>query len=517
MGFDVTASHVIWLLAILGVFGTAAGAFFTASEARVDAREAREVLVRERLHGRLDEGWFCHDAGTQTLRVHALNAGRVTLALAEVTFVVDGVVTGGFTGEPEGATGSDLWPPGEEADFRATGVAAEPEAVVLFTARGLAHFPEKRDDCPILTTIALAPSSASMQIGGAQTFTAQGLDQFGEAYDVPSFTWSSGGAGTLATLNATAVTLTAGTVSGTYAFTASYGGVTGTAPVTIHPGAPATLAVSPEVAGVPAGGAATFTATARDAYGNVNATAAISWTTDAGAITGGGVLTAQTTPATGRVVTAATGALSATAAVDVHPGPVATVTVSPATATLRLNQTATFAATARDAHGNANATPAVAWSATGGSITGGGIFTAPATTGTVTVTATVEGQQGTATVTVVRAAHVDAMATYKNGAASTTFRKGADTVEVRTTVKDHEGVLVAGASVTVEYVDSNGNVAATRTATTGASGVASVTYALPNNAAMNGWIARVTTLAGTGLTYDSAANVVVQVSFTVNP
>ena len=769
MGLDVTAVHLIWFFAFLGLAGGAATAILDLGESTVEAADARRALEAERLRTRLSDGWFCHDANAQLLYVDARNAGRTTLSAGNVTILVDGAVADGFTPEPDDAPASDLWSPDVRTLFLRAGHASEPDRVALFTSSGIAHYPEKRATCPILSSITLTPAAAGMQVGDEQDFVAQGYDQYGEPIEGLTFTWASGGAGTLATTGQASARLTAGTTAGTYTLTATLGLVQGSATVTVHPGAPATILVSPGVAGVTAGGTQAFTATAYDAhgnlnataplawstdagsvdqdglltaqttaatgrsvtatsgaasgsatvdvladapvsasvtpatatvgagttrlftatltdqhgnvnatapvtwttnagtitsgglltaqtttasglsvtatsgaatasatvdvvaadpatvtvspgvagvpaggtqaftasvhdqYGNLNATAPVTWTTNAGTITGSGVLTAQTTAATGRLVTATSGAASGaatvdvlagapatvtvsptpttvtaggtktftatardahgnlnatapitwttnagtitsggvltasttaanglsvtatsgaasgSATVDVLPGPVDTITVSPSSATVPLNGTQAFTATMRDQYGNVNTTATLAWSATSGTITGSGLYTAPAVSGSATVTASANGKTGTAAVTVTREVHVDAMGTYKAGVASTSFRKGTDTVEVRVTVRDHEGVLVAGATVTVQYVDSNGAVAATRTATTSSTGVASVTYSLPNNAPQNGWVARVTGITGSGMTYNAATNVVTQVGFTVTP
>lgn len=514
MGFDVTATHVIWVVALLGLFGTVSATFFEDAQEREAVLRERELIVRERLHGRLADGWFCHDAATQTLRVHVENPGRVDLTLSKVTLLVDGAVTDGFTAEPETAAGSDLLAPSEEADFQRAGHAAEPERVSLVTERGVTHYPAKREDCPILTTITLTPASASMQIGATQDFWARGYDQFGEAYDVSSFAFDADGAGTLSSVNATTVRLTAGTLAGTYQLSATYGAVTGTATVTIHPGAPASITLSPDPAAVPAGGTQTFTATVLDAHGNVNATAPVTWTTNAGTVTSGGVLTAQTLAQAARSVTATTtGGVSGVATVDVVPGPVSRVAVTPASATVDTQATRSFSAVAYDQYDNV-VTTTITWGATRGGVTSGGLYTAPATTGADTVTATADGVGGSASVSVVKRVHVASIQTLNAGVVTSTFAKK-DTLEVRVTVRDHLGAVVEGATVTLELIEPDADLHTTLTPVTAASGVASGTYYLQPSVPQGQWTARVTAIAGTGLVYESASNVVTQVNFDV--
>ena len=116
-----------------------------------------------------------------------------------------------------------------------------------------------------------------------------------------------------------------------------------------------------------------------------------SWSSTAGTITAAGLYTAPAvTTASGKDTVTATG-----------PGGTSTVTVmlvpklvvSPATATVMLGATQQFTAP------NANA-----WSATAGSVTAGGLYTAPAAmpaTGTATITATGAGGTGTALITLL--------------------------------------------------------------------------------------------------------------------
>src|SRR4029453_4478219 len=86
----------------------------------------------------------------------------------------------------------------------------------------------------------------------------------------------------------------------------------------------------------------------------------------------------------------------------VSPRPVATVAVRPTANALIVGQTASLVATAKDASGNVIAGRAVQWATSNASIatvTAAGVVTAVAE-GTTTVSATVEGKTGQATVSV---------------------------------------------------------------------------------------------------------------------
>ena len=104
--------------------------------------------------------------------------------------------------------------------------------------------------------------------------------------------------------------------------------------------------------------------------------------------TASGVATTYTAPATPGIytVTAASNELSsstASATVNVYTAAAVAVSVTPTTKTLITGGTVTFAAIVTNAPSQA-----VTWTASSGTITSGGVYTAPATPGTYTITAT---------------------------------------------------------------------------------------------------------------------------------
>jgi hypothetical protein len=309
---------------------------------------------------------------------------------------------------------------------------------------------------------------------------------------------------------------TAPTTSGSATITATSGSASGTSSVTLSPAAPASVTVSPSSASVTAGGTQSFTATIRDAYSNVNATASVTWSTNGGSITSGGVLTAQTTAATGKTVTATYNAtVSGTASVTVVAGAISSITVTPGSATVLTNSVTTFSAQGYDQYGNAISGLTYAWSTTSGSITSAGALTAPSATGSLTVTASNGGRSGTSSVTVNRDVHVHAMATYKAGVAASTYGFG-EIVETRVTVRDHNGTAVSGATVRLVLTDPNGVQQWNVTATTNAGGIAFINYTIPAGSKKGTWTDEVMALSGTNMVYDQAANVVRSITFTVS-
>lgn len=80
---------------------------------------------------------------------------------------------------------------------------------------------------PVLTTMTVNPATSTVAAGATQQFTAEGKDQNGKMLSV-SPTWTVNGNGALSTSG-----LFTATTAGTATITASSGGVTGTATVTI--------------------------------------------------------------------------------------------------------------------------------------------------------------------------------------------------------------------------------------------------------------------------------------------
>src|SRR6266436_2793556 len=134
-------------------------------------------------------------------------------------------------------------------------------------------------------------------------------------------------------------------------------------------------------ASVRVGGTQQFTATVT---GSSNA--GVTWTATGGTVSSGGLYTAPATAGTFTVTatSAADTTKAASAAVTVTATqPVVSITISPSSASLQTSRTQQFTATVT---GSSNA--GVTWTATGGTVSSGGLSPAPATAGTFTVTAT---------------------------------------------------------------------------------------------------------------------------------
>jgi hypothetical protein len=145
------------------------------------------------------------------------------------------------------------------------------------------------------------------------------------------------------------------------------------------------VTVSPAAASTALGAKVQFTATVQGSTTNT----AVTWTASIGSITSAGVYTAPATSASVTVTatSVADPTKSASAVVTVAGStipPVTSITVSPATASSITGGTVSFTGIVQGSTSN----KAVTWQASTGRITPAGVYTAPASAGTSTVTAT---------------------------------------------------------------------------------------------------------------------------------
>jgi hypothetical protein len=91
---------------------------------------------------------------------------------------------------------------------------------------------------PVVSTITVTPSTATVASGATQRFDARARDQFGNVIDpFPAFTWSVSGGGTVAEAGNGIGQFTAGaTAGGPFTVSATTAGKTGTASVTVTGG-----------------------------------------------------------------------------------------------------------------------------------------------------------------------------------------------------------------------------------------------------------------------------------------
>ena len=335
-----------------------------------------------------------------------------------------------------------------------------------------------------VASVDVAPATASVPVGLTVQLTATPRDAGGNALAGRVVTWASS-APAVATVSSAGVVT--GVTSGTATVTATSEGQSGTATVTVTDVPVASVQVTPARNAVPSGGAVQLTATLRDANGRTLSGRVVTWTTTDPAIATVGPSGLVTGVAVGAVtITATSEGQSGTAEVTVTPVPVASVTVTPSTASVLAGATVQLTATLRDAVGNVLTGRVVSWSSGApavAAVSSTGLVTGQAV-GPATITATSEGQSGSATISVTLAP----VASVTVSPTPVSVLVGA-TAPLTATLRDVNGNTLTGRVVTwttsapgVATVSGTGVVggvaagAATITATSeGQSGTASVT------------------------------------------
>lgn len=172
------------------------------------------------------------------------------------------------------------------------------------------------------------------------------------------------------------------------------------------PVAVASVTIAPGAATIIAGQAQQFASSVLDGKGNALSNRPVTWSIDkvsVATVTVDGLVTGVAPG--GALVTATSEGRSGTASITVLPVPVATVIVSPATVELLAGATYPLAAEVRDASNNVLSDRVVTWSSSSASVatvSATGLVTAVAP-GVASITATSEGKQGMAQLTVFAA------------------------------------------------------------------------------------------------------------------
>jgi uncharacterized protein YjdB len=213
-------------------------------------------------------------------------------------------------------------------------------------------------------------------------------------------TWTTSNA-LIATVNASG--LVSGVAAGSATITAMSEGQSATAAITVTAVPVASVAVTPATATMAVGQSVQLTATPKDALGNPLSGRTVTWATTNAAVapvSGGGLVSGVA--AGSATITATSEGQAGGSAITVTIVPVASVTVSPATASVEVGQTAQLTATPKDAGGSPLSGRVVTWTTSNASVAtvnGSGLVTGVAA-GAATVTAMSEGRSGTAAITV---------------------------------------------------------------------------------------------------------------------
>ncbi|WP_179136924.1 Ig-like domain-containing protein [Candidatus Entotheonella palauensis] len=230
---------------------------------------------------------------------------------------------------------------------------------LIIAAKDLAEIVDISVEIGSLARLVVQPESAEMASGAQQTFTAQGFDAGGNPVPVEVVWGVDGDHGTI-----TAEGVFTATQMGSGQVQAVSNDIVGAAEVTVTAGPAVALQLTVPSPSVRAGASMTLGSNAQDAAGNAIATAP-GWSVegDIGTITPEGVFTAQKA-GSGQIV-GVMGDVTQTIDIDVQPGDLVTIEVSPKDPALTAGETITFTAMGYDALGN-EVPVEVTWSAQGG-------------------------------------------------------------------------------------------------------------------------------------------------------
>jgi uncharacterized protein YjdB len=257
---------------------------------------------------------------------------------------------------------------------------------------------------PAVATVTVSPSSASLVVGATRQLTAVTKDASGNVLTGRVVTWSSSnpGAATVDTTGlVTGVSIDTATITATSETKKGTSAITVTAPVVPV----ATVTVSPASGSIVVGGPTLqLTATTKDSSGNVLTGRTIAWSSSNVALATVNSTGVVTGVAPGAVtITATSEGKSGSAAITVTSAPVASVTVSPSSATIGVGGTQSLTATVRDAYNNVLTGRSVVWSSDASGVASVNSSTGVVTgmsSGSASITATSEGQSGRSSITV---------------------------------------------------------------------------------------------------------------------
>ena len=253
--------------------------------------------------------------------------------------------------------------------------------------------------------------------------------------------------------------------AGSTTITATSEGQSGTASLTVSVVPVASVTVSPASAGLFVGQTVQLTPTPKDSAGNPLTGRSVAWSsgnTTVATVGTSGLVTARA--AGSSTITATSGGQSGTASLTVTVVPVASVTVSPALASVAVGSTLQLNATAKDSAGNPLNGRTITWTTSNGAaaaVSASGLVTG-VTVGSAAISATSGGKSGTAGITVTAApppgscvsvCHYVDVASGNDGNTGTstapwrTLQHAADVTNPGDTVIVNDGVYTGGGNV----------------------------------------------------------------------
>ncbi len=243
---------------------------------------------------------------------------------------------------------------------------------------------------PVLQAVILAPSSAALTTGATQQFSVSGQWSNG-ATTAPSVAYTATGG-----MITSGGLYTAASTAGSFRVIATQqGGLladTSSVTLTVTPPVLQAVILTPPSTALSTGATQQFSVTGQWSNGATTAPS-VTYSATGGSITTGGLYTAGSTAGSFRVIaTQQGGALADTSTVTLTTTPpvLQAVILTPSSAALTTGATQQFSVTGQWSN-SATTAPSVTYSATGGTITTGGLYTAGSTAGSFRVIATQQG------------------------------------------------------------------------------------------------------------------------------
>jgi alpha-tubulin suppressor-like RCC1 family protein len=250
-----------------------------------------------------------------------------------------------------------------------------------------------------VASVSVTPGTANVAVAATTPLTATARDGNNNVLPGRVMSWSSSDS-SKATVSPTGVVT--GVKKGSVTITATSEGHSGSATITVVPGAPAVVTVSPNPLSITTGSTAQLSATVQDASGDT-LTAAVTWNSlnpSIATVNGSGLVTGVTQGTA--IITATSGGIVGRDTVNVGPAPVASVTLSAQGTHVGVGATIQYSATPRDAQGNPLTRP-ITWGTSDSAVAtvnANGLVTG-ISAGTVLIVATSDGVSGSDTLTVV--------------------------------------------------------------------------------------------------------------------
>lgn len=253
-----------------------------------------------------------------------------------------------------------------------------------------------------VAAVTVTPSHPSIAAGTTVDLTATTRDSAGNVLTGRVVTWASGTT-SVGTVDGNGVVT--GVTAGTTVIIATSEGKQGkdTVTVTTPTATLVRINLTPDTAAVDTGHTVQFTVTGKYSDSST-ATVPATYASTGGTITAGGLYTAGTAAGSFRVIATAAGGLADTSRVTVFLPTLVRVVLTPDSASVDTGHTQQFTATGKFSDSSSAALAGVTFSATGGTVSGGGLFTAGTVAGTFQVIAAKSALADTAKVVVVAAA-----------------------------------------------------------------------------------------------------------------